>query len=347
MHHGSGPEPQRVEVVDGAVSLDGRKLALPEGLFVERELLPRGANGYVFLALDRFLQRKVVVKVWVPKAADWRDKIAQGVAEARKIASLRHPNIAEVFSAGQPTPNLFFLTMEYLEGPTLTQWLSAAGVDFYDRYRVWSGIYAALVFAHRQGVYHGDIHGGNVIVVGTSPKVIDFGTSLFAGDRSRSQSRESRLIVELVGAIFPEHRVSDLAIGDWRDLRPEAALVACGAWSDLLWIESDLTRQRELGKELDDYDLRAAAYRVAGFLRRAPLFAPKHVTDWFRGVVREEWCVLTLLDSLKDVFADVFDPQTPRVFHVDLRENADQKLAALGPLAARAQKRFIASGPWE
>jgi len=336
-----------VEVKDGAAYLNGQQLALPKTLVMERELLPRGANAFVFLAMDGVLQRKVVVKVWLPKANDSRPKIAQGQAEARKIASVRHPNIAEVFSAGCPSPDLFFLTMEYLQGKTLKQWLEAGDIDFYERYHVWLDISKALQFAHKSGVYHGDLHGNNVIVVGKTPKVIDFGTSLFAKRRRNPKNRESRLLVELVSMMFAEHTLSQLASGDWSRLSPEIALAACVGWSKLLWVEHDLLQKKELRKQLDDYDCKNAAFRTCIILRNAPLFKMDCVTNWFRGIVEAEWCVLMLLDSIKAHFLNVFDHKNQFKMHYDTDETATEKLAALGELAVRVQCHFLETGPWE
>jgi serine/threonine protein kinase len=73
----------KLDVRDGKILIDNSMLNL-SGITVERQV-SEGANGVVFEASDKILNRRVAVKVWRKlKARDTRDKLRQGLLEAQK-----------------------------------------------------------------------------------------------------------------------------------------------------------------------------------------------------------------------------------------------------------------------
>lgn len=72
------------------------------------------------------------------------------------------------------------------------------------RCEFWSHVYFGLADAEREGVYHGDLHGGNVLVRPFHVKIIDFGTSALAG-KSRSLRRHARMVNEFAQWLLPEY----------------------------------------------------------------------------------------------------------------------------------------------
>jgi serine/threonine protein kinase len=64
-----------VELRDDNTIIDGKPLVLPNIQFIKA--LKPGANGIVFEAYDKLLDRKVAVKVWLPRVNDSRDKYQQ------------------------------------------------------------------------------------------------------------------------------------------------------------------------------------------------------------------------------------------------------------------------------
>ena len=97
-------------------------------------------------------------------------------AEARYAAQLSHPNIVEVFDFGGHD-GLTFLVMEFIEGPTLAEMLTAEGPLPGDRVRtILLQLAGALARAHENGIIHRDLKPANVII---SPdgyaKLMDFG----------------------------------------------------------------------------------------------------------------------------------------------------------------------------
>ena len=65
-------------------------------------------------------------------------------------------------------------------------------------------IVESLGYAHKNGVYHGDIHLGNIMVEENDIKIIDFGTSIFVSNQNSKHKREIRLLINLVREMFPE-----------------------------------------------------------------------------------------------------------------------------------------------
>jgi serine/threonine protein kinase len=262
--------------VDGAtISVQGYLLSVPNVTFV-KELVPRGANGLVFEAFDNMLRRRVAVKVWVPLERDRRDRRKQALAEARKVASLSHKNIVQVYSCGEFDKGWIYLTMEFLEGKTLRAALKLDGFEFTDRLRVWREIEDALEYAHGRGVYHGDLHDRNVMLVDGNAKVIDFGTSIFTSPYINPRSRESRLLCELSREVFSGYEPATEEIVDLRidKLKPEFALSAVSAWVSLLFEWRQVLVDRD-DEELVIRDLDNLALRVC----QAPVFSVPRLVE--------------------------------------------------------------------
>lgn len=112
-----------------------------------------------------------------------KDGLAQRLLlEGRIQAQLRHPNIVVVSDVvqheGQPG-----LVIEYVEGPTLDEWLREQGPFPIDAgLRLFAGVLAAVRGAHAAGVLHRDLKPANILLQGKRPvpKVADFGIAKVA-----------------------------------------------------------------------------------------------------------------------------------------------------------------------
>jgi serine/threonine-protein kinase len=149
--------------------------ALGENYELERELTGSGMSR-VFVALEKSLNRRVVVKVLPPDLAAGvnRERFRR---EIQLAAQLQHPHIVPLHAAGSAGDLLYF-TMPYIEGESLRHALHE-GVRFSPRevVRILHDVSDALAYAHSRGVIHRDIKPGNVLRSGSHAVVTDFGVA--------------------------------------------------------------------------------------------------------------------------------------------------------------------------
>ncbi len=251
------------------LTINGFLISIPHISFVE-EIRPRGANGLVFKCTDTVLRRLVAVKIWIPRQDDRRDRSRQALAEASKIAQLNHKNIAQIYQCSQFLNGWIYSVMEYINGVNLDVFIKAHRSDFFQRYRLWKQLEESLNYSHELGVFHGDLHPGNILVVDETIKLIDFGTSIFAAKKADSYKRETRLLITLNRKMFPRYEPSlrEIVDVDLRVLNPVSALHALSAWVDILfkWQEMFSVKRRE------DW-LLTAMHHLAFSVMQVPLFS--------------------------------------------------------------------------
>lgn len=173
------------------------------------ELLRRigeGGMGVVYEARQIQPSRIVAIKVvrGGVSASPFRNQLIEHEAEA--LARLRHPNIAAVYSAGRTDNGLFYVAMERIEGPRITQFADEAKLSVRQRLALFARVCRAIQHARHHGVVHGDIKPGNILVdVGGTQnslelrnnldaatlKVLDFGLSRLVGSAfdARTENR--------------------------------------------------------------------------------------------------------------------------------------------------------------
>jgi serine/threonine-protein kinase len=140
----------------------------------------RGSMGEVFRAYDPELDRTVAIKTirldFSTLGDDPLEPVARFRHEARSAAGLQHPNIVTVFDYGDHD-GLYYLVMEYVEGETLGQLLSAGPLGAREAAVVVQQTCEALRAAHAAGLIHRDIKPGNIMIDRSTGlvKVMDFG----------------------------------------------------------------------------------------------------------------------------------------------------------------------------
>jgi Tol biopolymer transport system component len=129
----------------------------------------------VYRAHDSRLDREVAIKVLPESLATDRDRLSRFQREARLLASLNHPQIAQIHgveeSGGVPA-----LVMELVEGPTLADRLNEGALPLDEALPMAVQIADALEAAHAQGIVHRDLKPANIKIRGDGlVKVLDFG----------------------------------------------------------------------------------------------------------------------------------------------------------------------------
>jgi serine/threonine protein kinase/Tol biopolymer transport system component len=146
------------------------------------EPIGRGGMGEVYRATDTNLKRQVAIKVLPEPLARDAERLARFQREAEVLASLNHPNIAQIYglaesrSGGSSDPPVRALVMELVEGSTLADRIALGPMPVAEALAIARQIAEALETAHEIGVVHRDLKPANVKVrPDGTVKVLDFG----------------------------------------------------------------------------------------------------------------------------------------------------------------------------
>ncbi|MCA9126094.1 MAG: serine/threonine protein kinase [Planctomycetales bacterium] len=125
----------------------------------------RGSYGIVFLAVDRHIGRRVALKiphVGVHIDTDLRKRFQN---EARAAANLEHPNIVQVFDAGQVGP-IHYIASAYCPGVNLHEWLAQhpGPCRPVEAAEIVRKLADAIAHANQRGIFHRDLKPANVIL---------------------------------------------------------------------------------------------------------------------------------------------------------------------------------------
>jgi len=140
-----------------------------------------GAGGYseVWRATDLVLGRIVAVKLLYAGFAEHAETRTRFRAEGRRAGALSHENIARVYDFCEPPdPDLPFLVMELIDGPSVADLLRSGPLEQPSTARIIAQTAAGLDAAHRAGLIHRDIKPANLLISpGGTVKITDFGIS--------------------------------------------------------------------------------------------------------------------------------------------------------------------------
>jgi eukaryotic-like serine/threonine-protein kinase len=196
----AGDSDLRHEVESLLAEDDGAELlaAGSIGHYQLRSLLGSGGMGQVYRGHDATLQRDVAVKV-VPRlfAADPQRR-ARVRREAQLLASLNHPNIAQIYGI-EEADGVYALILELVDGPTLADCIARGPMPSGDALVVARQIGRALQAAHERNIVHRDLKPDNIKVGrdGTV-KILDFGLAKALA----SEEAGSDVLVTTRGAVL-------------------------------------------------------------------------------------------------------------------------------------------------
>lgn len=167
------------------------------GYYLEEEI-GRGSMGVVYRGKQIALGREVAIKILPQMLARDASYIARFIREAQIIAGLNHPNIVQIYDAGQHDKQLYFV-MEYVQGPTLASLLQLDGTIIQHIAAEYAAqIAEALDAAYRErDVIHRDIKPENLMLNRWGKmKVMDFGLAKAPGLQKITVAKT------LVGSIY-------------------------------------------------------------------------------------------------------------------------------------------------
>jgi serine/threonine protein kinase/tetratricopeptide (TPR) repeat protein len=139
------------------------------------EKLGSGGMGEVYRARDTKLNRDVALKVLPSEMARAPGRLNRFEREARAVASLKHPNIVTIYSV-EEVDGVHFLTMELVEGQTLSDTLRRSGLPLDRFFDLAIPLVDAISSAHAKGITHRDLKPANIMTDQEGRlKVLDFG----------------------------------------------------------------------------------------------------------------------------------------------------------------------------
>jgi len=174
---------------------------LPNGYMLNNEyriicMLGQGGFGITYLAEDIHLDRKVVIKEFLPQNIAGRDQNRYTVSpynngdklyghllnrfaeEAKLLASIRHPNIVKVLRLLDANNTAYFI-MNYEEGKTLEEYLQQhKRFSEEEIFSIIMPILEGTKYIHTKGILHRDIAPDNIYLNQNGmPMLIDFGAA--------------------------------------------------------------------------------------------------------------------------------------------------------------------------
>jgi DNA-binding NarL/FixJ family response regulator len=141
----------------------------------------RGGMGVVYRATDLTLDRPVALKLIAPRMAGDPVFRARFVSECKLAAAIDHPNVVQIFHAGEER-GILYVTMRYIEGTDLRTLLAEVGRLPPERaVRIIAQVAGALDAAHERGLVHRDVKPANVLLAerngGEKAYLTDFGVT--------------------------------------------------------------------------------------------------------------------------------------------------------------------------
>src|SRR5436309_2883858 len=137
--------------------------------------LGEGGMGVVFRARDTKLLRDVALKMLPEHFADDPERLSRLQREAQLLASVNHPNIAQIYGLEQ-VGSAGCIVMELVEGETLSDKLKRGPLSPDEAVEIARQIADALAAAHERGIVHRDLKPANIKLTPSGVvKVLDFG----------------------------------------------------------------------------------------------------------------------------------------------------------------------------
>ncbi len=153
-----------------------------KGDYLILSTLGAGGMGKVYKVRNTLSDRVEAMKVLLPDLSEQKDLADRFLREIKVLASLHHPNIAELRTA-LTIGNQLVMIMEYVEGVTLASRLQQEPVRYADTLFYFDQVLAALHCAHAKQIVHRDIKPANIMLTPEGiVKLMDFGIARSGND---------------------------------------------------------------------------------------------------------------------------------------------------------------------
>ncbi|MBE0684726.1 MAG: protein kinase, partial [Anaerolineaceae bacterium] len=161
------------------------------GRYKIEELLGQGGMSAVYKATDPNLRRVVAIKMVHPHLSSDPSFMRRFEEEAAAIASLRHPNIVQVFDFNTDE-DVNYMVMEYVPGETLQARLQRLNknqrkLSIEDAIQITTNVCDGLNYAHKRGMVHRDVKPANIMLdINNQAVLMDFGIVKIVGSSAHT-----------------------------------------------------------------------------------------------------------------------------------------------------------------
>ncbi|MEX2273445.1 MAG: protein kinase [Vicinamibacterales bacterium] len=285
--------------------------------------LGAGGMGEVYRARDTKLNRDVAIKILPESVALDSVRLARFEREARTLAALNHPHIAQIYGLEDAGARGKALVMELVGGQTLAERIADGAVPIAETLEIARQMADAFECAHAEGIVHRDLKPANIKVRddGTA-KVLDFGLAKSADSGAAPNLQDSPTVTS------PAMTERGLILGTAAYMSPEQA------------------RGKPVDKRADIWAFGVILFEM---LTGRQMFAGETVSDTLAAVLREDvpWSSLppatppalrrvlerTLQKDPKRRLRDIGDAK------FDIEEAIAGKDLVVAPVAASIQRK--------
>jgi serine/threonine-protein kinase len=171
--------------------------------------------GEVYRARDTRLHRDVALKMLRSMPDHDADRRTRFGREAQVLASLNHPNIAQIHGLEEDASGVQVLVLELVEGVTLAERIAHHALGVSEAISIARQIAGALDAAHERGIIHRDLTPSNVkITPDGTVKILDFGLA---------KSSDGSLSLPNVTMTAVPATMAGTIVGTWPYMSPEQA----------------------------------------------------------------------------------------------------------------------------
>jgi predicted Ser/Thr protein kinase len=207
----SGPHVSDVHDTDGIVGTPVDTVLPPQfGPYRVVRLLGKGGMGHVYLVKDARLDREEALKVPLFAVDDEPEILQRFVREARAAAAISHPNVCQVYDAGE-IDGVYYMTMAYIEGKSLADQMRSSGPFPQTKAALLvRKVALAMQHAHELGLIHRDLKPSNIMINSQGePVVMDFGLARRTG-KERSRITRTGMVMGTPSYMAPEQLAGEV-----------------------------------------------------------------------------------------------------------------------------------------
>jgi serine/threonine protein kinase len=158
--------------------------------------LGKGGMGEVYLAHDKKLDRQIALKFLPHIFTQNKERLHRFEREARAASALNHPNILTIHEIGE-SDNHRFIAMEFVDGETLRQKISAGPLRVHEALNIAEQIASALAAANSAGIIHRDIKPENTMLRHDGyVKILDFGLAKLVEQKPRGPEDSTQALLK-------------------------------------------------------------------------------------------------------------------------------------------------------